>query len=159
MAAPVRRPTVTDVLRNRTEENEMTLTRQNVLAIGVGAAALAALALAGANFLGGEEENGGVGPYVVTLAASVAVAVALFGWAIPRVERPSRAGIVAGAFALLSLPVYWVGLPYVLGPAAIALGLLGRARSESTGTATTAVALGALATVAAVAAVVFDQVL
>ena len=136
----------------------MTLTRQNVIAIGIAAAALAVLALAGANFLGGEDENGGVGPYAVTLATSLAIAAALFGWAIPRVERPARAGLVAGAFALLSLPVYWVGLPYVLGPAAIALGLLGRARSESTGTATAAVILGALATVAAVAAVVLDQV-
>ena len=57
----------------------MTLTRQNVIAIGIAAAALAALALAGANFLGGEDENGGVGPYAVTLATSLAIAAALFG--------------------------------------------------------------------------------
>ena len=136
----------------------MTLTRQNVIGIGVAAAALAALALAGANFLGGDDENGGIGPYAVTLAASIAIAAALFGWAIPRVERPGRAGLVAGAFALLSLPVYWVGLPYVLGPAAIAFGLLGRARPESRGVAGAAVLLGAVATVAAIAAVVLDQV-
>jgi hypothetical protein len=136
----------------------MTLTRQNVFAIGVAAAALAALALAGANFIG-TDEHGGVGPYVLTLAVSVAIAAALFGWAIPRIEQPGRSGLVVAVFALLSLPVFWLGLPYVLGPAAIALGLLGRARSGGTGAATAALVLGVLATIAAVTAVVLDQAL
>jgi hypothetical protein len=135
----------------------MTLTRQHVLGIGVAASVLAALGLAAANFLGADGENGGVGPYIGTLAASIAIAAVVFGWAIPRSERPARAGLIAAALALLSLPVFWTGLPYVLGPAAIAYGLIGRARSEGRGAATVAVVLGALATVAAVAAVVVDQ--
>ena len=135
----------------------MTLTRQTVLGIGVAAAILAAIGLAAANFLGEDGENGGLGPYVGTLAVSVAIAVVVFGWAIPRSERPARAGIIAGALALLSVAVYWTGVPYVLGPAAIAYGLLGRARTDSRGAGTVAVVLGALATVAAVAAVLLDQ--
>jgi hypothetical protein len=135
----------------------MTLTRQNVIQIGIAACVLCALALAGANFAGPEGENGGVGPFFAMLGISIGVAVAVFGWAIPRSDRPAGAGLIAGALALLSLPVVWTGLPYVLGPAAIAFGLTGRARAEGRGAATVAVVLGALATVAAVAAVIVDQ--
>ena len=135
----------------------MTLTRQNVVQIGIAASALCALALAGANFTGTEGENGGVGPFFAMLGVSIAVAVAVFGWAIPRSDRPGRAGLIAAALALLSLPVFWTGLPYVLGPAAVAFGLMGRARDEGRGAATVAVVLGALATVAAVAVVIVDQ--
>jgi hypothetical protein len=132
----------------------MTLSRQAVTAAGVAAAALAAVVLALANFVA-EGENGGIGPYLGTLAVSVAIAAVLFGWAIPRSERPGRAGLIAAGFALLSLPVFWTGLPYVLGPAAIVYGLAARARADRTGT--TAIVLGALATAAGVAAAVVDQ--
>lgn len=134
----------------------MILSRQHVVGAGLFSAALTAAALAAANFAGDGGENGGAGPYAVTLAASLAVAAALFGWAIPRTERPARAGLVAAVFAVLSLPVFWSGLPYVLGPAAVVYGLLGRARTDGRGAATAAVALGALATVAAVAGLVWD---
>lgn len=134
----------------------MTLSRQNVLTAGFAAAVLAAVALAVANFVG-DGENGGVGPYAITLVASIAIATALFGWAIPRIARPGRAGVIVGALGLLSLAAYWSGLPYVLGPAAIILGLLGRSRAEGHGAATTAVVLGVLATVGGIAGVIVDQ--
>lgn len=133
----------------------MTLSRQHVLGAGLFTAILTAVALAAANYAG-EGESGGTGPYVVTLAVSLAVAAVLFGWAIPRTARPARTGLVAAVFALLSLPVFWSGLPYVLGPAAIVYGLLGRARPDGGGAATAAVVLGALATVSAVAGLVWD---
>jgi hypothetical protein len=135
----------------------MTLTRQQVIGIGIAASVLTALGLAAANFLGADGENGGVGPYLGTLAVSIVIAAVVFGWAIPRSERPARAGIIAAALALLALPVYWTGIPYVLGPAAVALGLLGRARAGSRTSGTVAAVLGALATLAAVAAAVGDQ--
>jgi hypothetical protein len=59
--------------------------------------------------------------------------------------------------ALLSIAAYWTGLPYVLGPAAIVLGQLGRASSETRTPATIAVVLGALATAGGIAAVIGDQ--
>ena len=136
----------------------MSLTRQDILGAGCAAAVLAAVALAAANFTG-DGENGGAGAYAFTLVASVAVAAALFGWAIPRVEQPSRAGVVAGVLAVLSIAVYWTGLPYVLGPAAIVLGLLGRMRVDGKGAGTAAVVLGALATLGGIAAVIGDQML
>ena len=136
----------------------MTQPRLNLPAAGIAAAALTAGALAVANFTG-DGDNGGAGPYAVTLAISLAVAAALFGWAIPRLERPGRAGVIAGAVGLLSLAAFWSGLPYVLGPAAITLGLLGRSRSEERTAATTAVVLGVVATVGGIAVLVADQAL
>ena len=108
----------------------MTLSQQNVLGAGAAAATLTAVALAAANFAG-DGGNGGVGPYAITLDASLAVAVVLFGWAIPRIDRPARAGLIVGVLGVLSIAAFWSGLPYVLGPAAIVLGLLGRARTKS----------------------------
>jgi len=133
----------------------MTLTRQTILGAGVAAALLAAIALAAANFVGGGE-NGGGPEYAVTLGASLLVALWLFGRAIPRSDRPAQTGLVVGVIAVLSIAAYWTGLPYVLGPAAVVLGLLGRARTGSRAPALVAIGLGALATAGAVAAVIVD---
>ncbi len=136
----------------------MNLTRSTVQIVGVLAAALTAAALAVANFTG-SGDNGGTGAYIGTLVVCIAVAAVLFGWAIPRTEHPARAGLITGALALLSLPVYWTGLPYVLGPAAIVFGLLGRSREGGKGATTTAIVIGALATVLGVAALIGDQLI
>ena len=134
----------------------MTLSRQTIAGFGIGAAILAAAALAAANFTG-TGENGGGAAYAITLAVSLLVAVGLFGWVIPRTTRPARTGLVVGVLALLSIAAFWTGLPYVLGPAAVVLGQLGRARSETRMPATIAIALGVLATAGGIAAVVLDQ--
>ncbi len=136
----------------------MTLSRQNVFGAGIGAAALTAAALAVANFVGTEPgDNGGGVEYAITLGGSLLLAIALFGWVIPRIDRPARAGLVVGLLGLLSLAAFWSGLPYVLGPAAIVLGLAGRARAGSRTPATIAVVLGSLTTLAAIAAIVLDK--
>jgi hypothetical protein len=137
----------------------MTLSRQQIMVSGLVAAALSALALAAANFLSTENENGGGIEYAVTLGGSIAVALLVFGWLIPRTARPGRAGLVTALIGVLSLAAFWTGLPYVLGPAAVVLGLLGRARAGERGQGTVAVVLGALVTAAAIAAVVVDQAL
>lgn len=136
----------------------MTLSRTDVALAGLGAALLTAIALAVANFTG-SGDNGGAPEYAVTLGGSLALAAALFGWGIPRSERPARAGLVAGLLGALALPVFWTGLPFVLGPAAMALGVLGRARDDRPVQATTAVALGALVTLAGIAGLALDRVL
>ena len=136
----------------------MSLSRQAIHGAGVLAVALAAVALAVANFVSTEPgENGGAGAYAVTLVLSLVVAAAIFGWAIPRTERPGHVGLAVGAIGLLSVAAFWSGLPYVLGPAAIVLGLLGRSRPGQRTPATIAVVLGVLTTAAAIAAVVLDQ--
>lgn len=136
----------------------MTFSRQNINATGLAAAVLAALALAAANFTGTGESGGGA-EYAGTLGASVLVALALFGWIIPRSARPSRTGLVVGLLAVLSVAAFWSGLPYVLGPAAIALGVLGRARSEGRTEGAVALGLGALATIGGTAAVLAEWML
>lgn len=138
----------------------MTLSRQQITAGGFVAAALTAIALAAANFLGTEtNENGGGIEYAVTLGGSIVLALVLFGWLIPRTERPGRAGLVTSLIGVLSLAAFWSGAPYVLGPAAVVLGLVARSRESERGQGTAAVVLGALVTVAAIAAVVVDQAL
>jgi hypothetical protein len=132
----------------------MTLSRQNITGIGMAAAALTAVALAVANFVGAGSHGGGV-EYALTLGGSLLLAIALFGWVIPRTDRPARIALIVGGLAILSLPAFWSGVPFVLGPAAVALGLLGR--TESRRQATAAMVVGALATIAGVAAIVFDQ--
>ncbi len=136
----------------------MTLSRQTVTWIGLAACALTAVALAVANFVATEpDSNGGGVEYAVTLGVSLVLALALFGWIVPRTTYPARAGLIVGLLAALSLAVFWSGLPYILGPAAIVLGLLGRARTETRTSGAVAVALGTVTTVAALAAVVLDQ--
>ena len=71
--------------------------------------------------------------------------------------RPARTGLIVGLLAMLSLAAFWSGLPYVLGPAAIVLGLLGRTTSKSGAQGTIAVVLGVVATIAGLAAIVLDQ--
>jgi hypothetical protein len=138
----------------------MTLSRQQIMVSGFVAAALTAVALAVANFLSTEtSENGGGIEYAVTLAGSIAVALVLFGWLIPRTARPGRAGLVTGLIGVLSLAAFWSGLPYVLGPAAVVFGLVARSRESERGQGTAAVVLGALVTIAGIAAVVVDQAL
>jgi hypothetical protein len=138
----------------------MTLSRQQIMVSGLAAAALTAVALAAANFLSTEtSENGGGVEYAVTLGGSIVLALVLFGWLIPRTERPGRAGLVTGVIGVLSLAAFWSGAPFVLGPAAVVLGLAARSRESERGQGTAAVVLGGLVTVAAIAAVVADQVL
>jgi hypothetical protein len=138
----------------------MTLSRQQIMVSGFVAAALTAVALGAANFLSTEtSENGGGIEYAVTLGGSIVLALVLFGWLIPRTERPGRAGLVTGVIGVLSLAAFWSGAPYVLGPAAVVLGLVARSRESERGQGAAAAVLGALVTVAAIAAVVVDQTL
>jgi hypothetical protein len=62
-----------------------------------------------------------------------------------------------GVLGVLSIAAFWSGLPYVLGPAAIVLGLLARARTDGRGAASAAVALGLLATLGGIGALIIDQ--
>lgn len=136
----------------------MTLSRTDLALMGVGAALPFAIALAIANFAG-DGENGGAPEYAITLGGSIIAAAALFGWFIPRAVRPGRAGLVVGLLGVLSLAAFWSGLPFVLGPAALALGVRGGGHDEGPARSWPAIALGALVTAAAIAAVAVDRAL
>ena len=88
------------------------------------------------HLLGNEPDNPDTGlvdpvAFVVSVALSIGVAVVLFGWVVPRAENrgPERAAVVA---LILSVPSFvpgigflWLGFPFVIAGAGIALGLVG----------------------------------
>jgi hypothetical protein len=147
----------------------------------LGALAVAAIILAIANFTAEEGESGSPGAFVVTLVVTIAVAILLWRFLMQPAlagDRPAaRDGLIVGVVAVLLALVYWTGLPWALGPVAVALGTLSRegrasrARADAgpdpaagvvpsdrkTGTA--ALALGWLALAAATVAGIIDGVL
>ena len=118
---------MTDTLTHRLQDNR--------LAAGI-TLALAAAALAFANFAG-SGENGGAGPYAITLGVTAIIAAVLFGRVLPTVADPARAGWILAALALVTCVAFWSGLPFVFGIGAMYAG----ARAERTGP----IALGGLA--------------
>src|SRR4051812_36896921 len=108
----------------------------------LGSLAVGVVALAFGNFTGDGEE-GGVVPFIVTALLMVVVTAVVWNFlVVPRVDGPRTAavaGIVLGALAVLFAFVYWTGLPFALGPAAIALGILARERERGEATAPAAI--------------------
>ena len=86
---------------------------------------LAAICLAIANFgiVVTHTGNGGTVPYIVTLAVTAVISAILLFWALPRpgADRP-RWALVLGILAIVTLVVYWSGLPFAFGIAAVAFG-------------------------------------
>jgi hypothetical protein len=114
-------------------------------AIGVFAGVLAVGAMAVDHLIHGDAAF-----FVITSAIALTVAGALFGRVIPRTKASPAASVLAArramlcsGLAVLSIPTLFVGLPFVLGCAGVALGLLGRdgARRRP---AVAAITLGAL---------------
>ena len=102
-------------------------------------------ALAFANFAG-NGDNGGVGPYAVSVGVCAILAAVLFGRVLPSVSDPARAAWILAVLAIVTFAVFWSGLPFVLGMGA--LYAAGRAGITAPG------AVGALAIVAAFVACV-----
>jgi hypothetical protein len=139
---------------NRTQEDVMSaavtgITNERM--IGPIAAAIAIGALAVANFVA-DGDNGGAGPFAVTAVITLVVAALLFGRVVPAARESSRSGRTALALAVLAaltLVAFWSGLPQVLAPAAIVIGLAAPRSGESVA----AVVLGSIAYVASLVAV------
>src|SRR5688500_7462445 len=100
--------------------------------------ALCFAALFIANIVGnGADENGGVAFLIMTFALCSAIAIWMFARFMPRAVEAGAgtAGARALTLAILSaltFPFFWTGLPYVLAPAAILLGVASRARGGGT---------------------------
>jgi hypothetical protein len=100
--------------------------------VGAGAIAyVAAIALTWSSIFFGEtnpEQTADHLPLAIFLGV---VTAAIFGLAVPRGlrpgtrNRPARAGAFTGAVAVLTVAVFWSGLPVVLGAAALVLGAEG----------------------------------
>jgi hypothetical protein len=102
-------------------------------------------ALAFANFAG-TGEDGGAGPYAISVAVCAIVAAVLFARVLPNAANPHRAAWILAALAVVSCAVFWNGLPIVFGMGAVYSGL-------RAGRAAPAV-IGAIAAVLAVVACV-----
>jgi hypothetical protein len=91
---------------------------------------VAAVVLALGNFAVEEGESGSPAGFVIALVITLAVTVLVWRFLVlPASEgrRPvARDGFIVGVVAILLVLVYWTGLPWALGPAAVALGTLGR---------------------------------
>lgn len=98
-------------------------------------------------------QNGGVGPMVLGLVLSGAVALAVGVLVFSRARRAERAGLVVGVLGVLTVVAFWSGLPFVLGAHAVALGRRARGRL-----ATSALLLGVLAVAGATVASVIDRI-
>jgi hypothetical protein len=115
------------------------------VAIGIVAGALAVGAMVVDHLTQGDSAA-----FVITSAIALSVAAALFGRVIPRTKASADAvvlaakrGMLCSGLAVLSIPMLFVGLPFVLGSAGVALGLLGRG-GERHRLAVAAITLGAL---------------
>ncbi len=99
-------------------------------------------------------ENGGTGPAVFTGVLCTLVTLGLFVGLVPRLGRPERVNrtvVVLGALAVVSVLVFWSGLPAVLAAAAAAAAAKLDHPSRA---ARTLVALGVVATLVALAATI-----
>jgi hypothetical protein len=116
---------------------------------------LVALAAMAVDHLVGTErsdDEGLVDPttFVISAALSLAAAALLFAWFVPRErsrgpDRAARSGLVSSVLAVVpGIAVIWLGIPFVVAGAGVALGLEGR-RGSRRSEATAAVAIGALA--------------
>jgi hypothetical protein len=94
--------------------------------------------------------------FLVVLAVTLAVTAILFVGVVPRFDGSARAALVLGILAVVSVLVFWLGVPVPVAAAATFIALTAREREDqSRGETTAALALSALAVVlAAIAAFV-----
>jgi hypothetical protein len=93
-----------------------------------------------------------IGLIVIGLVV-LAIMAGLIVWFVPRERlapgRASRTALILGVLSILVGLVFWTGLPFAVGAAAIALGLSQReSASEGRGMATAGVVLGGIAVLA-----------
>jgi hypothetical protein len=107
--------------------------------------ALAVVLLAIGAYSGEDDDTG---YFVIACRIAIAVAFVLVWLILPRISRPGLGALIIGIVAVVTIAVFWLGLPTVIVAAAIALGLDARVNGKATGIATAGIALGAVAVVA-----------
>jgi hypothetical protein len=126
--------------------------------VAVGAIVLAVVLNALGSFAGTEEDHATRYFLVVCVIVAVEAAV-VFGFVVPRGLQRGAAGAVAltlSVLGLLSVAVFWTGLPPVLAAGGALLGWAGRRSERGAGLCRAAIVIGALALVADVAVYLLD---
>ena len=106
-------------------------------------------------------QQGGVRAYVPVLALIVLVTLGVFAWGVPAAldldeQGPSVVALGLAGLALLTVPLFWTGLPALLGAGAIALGRMCADEPEGRRLAQAATRLGAASIVLYLLLVVVD---
>ncbi len=145
--------------RTNTLPQPATMDRKPV-AVAVAGVAIALMAVVFYPF--NQADDGGPRAILIVSALAIAITAVLFGPVATRATtdpdgHPRTALVVAG-LAVLSAPLFWAGLPLVVGPAAAYLGLHVRNaaltdKHRAQGTA--AIAIGALVWTLGAAAALF----
>lgn len=94
-------------------------------------AVAAAAALAAWRTFGGDDDD--VAEYLVVLTVIVLAAVIVFGWLVRQTFRSGAfggTGLILAVLGLVSLLIFWSGLPPILGLAGAFLGWVGRERRK-----------------------------
>ena len=115
--------------------------------IAAASVALAIVLLAIGAYSGDDDDTG---YFLVASGIAICVAFVLFWGIVPRITRPGLGGLIIGIVAVVSLAVFWLGLPSPLAGAAAVLGLAARESGSEAGKGNAALALAAIAVVAAV---------
>jgi hypothetical protein len=116
---------------------------RDLLSWGLGSFAAAAVIIVLGNTDLQKGENGGTVGLLVSLAICAAAAGLLYGRVLPHTARPARTARIIGVVTVVSVPVFWTGLPIVLGAAAV---LGGRGSGGSTSTRVVVALAGVAAT-------------
>lgn len=129
-------------------------TSRQTLAVATAVLIFAALAFAYVVGVSDDEEGDVVGWLIVSALASL-IAAALLLRFVPASEsdpdgdnKPARHALILGVLSLVTIVVFWTGLPFALGVPALALAATGRGRAPQQGhggQATAAAVLAALA--------------
>jgi hypothetical protein len=108
---------------------------------------------------GSPDATPGFTDFLVVAAFTLVAAVAVFGFVVPRSMRRSSAAAVAltlGILAVVSTPVFWLGIGVVLGVGAVLLGLENSNAEHGAAIARAGAALGAAGAVLHVVVYVMD---
>src|SRR5918994_3773800 len=91
--------------------------------------------------------------FLISAAIILTITAFLFGRVVRRARDPGRAGFIVAVLAVASLPLIWLGVPFVVAPAAIALSRRGDGRL-----ATAAVAIGGVVMLLVTGAYTYDAI-
>jgi hypothetical protein len=116
-------------------------------------AALGLAAMAVDHLLGDDPGLEDPAAFGISAAIIIIVVTLLFGGVVRRSLALRRSGFIVAIVAILSLALIFLGVPFAVAPAAIALGLRGEGRL-----ATAAVAIGAVVLLLATGAYTVDAV-
>ncbi len=108
-----------------------------------------------------DDEEGDVAGWLIVSALASLIAAALLLRFVPASEsdpdgdnKPARHALILGVLSLVTIVVFWTGLPFALGVPALALAATGRARAPQQGHGGQATAAAVLAALAIVLSIV-----